>query len=658
MQKCSRHFFCFFIILIVTISCKKSEVKLVQNPVLSKEVNWFKQDSNYKNPKLYQDKFTATYTACIKNKQYEQAKLLLFYYGDLVSKMYVGDSVYEQFTKDFLNKKYPVKKDSTFVRLYYLIGSLTNNKNQIKESILWCEKALEYNKICKSNKLDLETKNLLGLNYVYSNNPKKGLRYYLEIIPVLEKDKKYREIGIIYNNICDAYDMLHAYDDWKKFHKKASINLWKGKDFSNYFSLQGTFAINNFEHEKDTLNTIRFIDSVITIFKDYKKPTEYDSISINDIIALKKYLKKDYDAAKYYNQKNIDYYKKNQNILLLRFCEMFDAKIYFQKNKKIEDENKIKLIADELLQNESYFESQELFNLLYENAKLKNDYKKALEYRNLEMALKDSTLNQNIQGQLFELDKKYESEKKEKKIAQQNTVISTNKFYITLLIGTLLMLVLGTIIYFFRKNKLEAQAEIKRQEQFTFQLLQNTEEERSRISGELHDSVNHNLLNIKNNLIKGNAVRIDDVASIIEEVRNISRNLHPAILENIGLEASIESLCERVSEIGLFTTCDINYTTSLAKSKELQLYRIIQEALNNTLKHGKANAAKVILTSQNNYLHLEVKDNGKGFDVAHQLKNPKSFGLQSIMQRAKAIAAKININSSDKGTIILLKIPI
>ena len=90
----------------------------------------------------------------------------------------------------------------------------------------------------------------------------------------------------------------------------------------------------------------------------------------------------------------------------------------------------------------------------------------------------------------------------------------------------------------------------------------------------------------------------------------------------------------------------------------LELMRIIQEALNNTLKHGKANAAKVILNSQNNILHLEVKDNGTGFDVNQQLNNPKSFGLQSIIQRAKAIAAKINIDSSTKGTIILLKIPL
>ncbi len=174
----------------------------------------------------------------------------------------------------------------------------------------------------------------------------------------------------------------------------------------------------------------------------------------------------------------------------------------------------------------------------------------------------------------------------------------------------------------------------------------------------MHDSVNHDLLNIKNSLINGKTIEVNDVANVIEEVRNISRNLHPAVLETIGLEASIENLCERLTEVGLFTTCKIQYTQKLSKAKELQLYRIIQEALNNTLKHGKANAAKVILTSQNNSLHLELKDNGNGFDVSQQLNNPKSFGLQSIMQRAKAIAAKINIDSTNKGTVILLKIPV
>ena len=255
-------------------------------------------------------------------------------------------------------------------------------------------------------------------------------------------------------------------------------------------------------------------------------------------------------------------------------------------------------------------------------------------------------------------EKKIDVAKKEQIIAEQNTKLAESYNYILLLTGIVFSIVVFITIFSLRRKRKQAVDEQLKQEQFTFQLLQNTEEERSRIAGELHDSVNHDLLNIKNNLQNGKTIDVQEVAQVIEEVRNISRNLHPAVLETVGLEAGIENLCERISEIGLFATCEINYTHKISKNKELQIYRIIQEALNNTLKHGKANAAKVILISENGYLSLEIKDNGNGFDVDQQLKNPKSFGLQSILQRAKAIAGKIKILSNDKGTQIFIQIPV
>jgi two-component system, NarL family, sensor kinase len=296
--------------------------------------------------------------------------------------------------------------------------------------------------------------------------------------------------------------------------------------------------------------------------------------------------------------------------------------------------------------------------VLKDEAIINNNLEKVLEYdseiKKIEKIIDEKALQFSVK--VFE--KKIDTAKKEKIIQTQKNKLTKSYFYISLLIALALIAMILYWVYSLRKKRNNALLEANRQEQFTFQLFQNTEEERSRIANELHDSVNHDLLNIKNNLINGKTIDANEVANVIEEVRNISRNLHPAILETVGLEASIEYLCERISEIGLFTTCDIYYTQKLSKNKELQLYRIIQEALSNTLKHGKANAAKVILTAENNSLHLEVKDNGNGFDVAEQLNNPKSFGLQSIMQRAKAIAAKININSNTNGTIILLKIPV
>lgn len=138
----------------------------------------------------------------------------------------------------------------------------------------------------------------------------------------------------------------------------------------------------------------------------------------------------------------------------------------------------------------------------------------------------------------------------------------------------------------------------------------------------------------------------------------MSRDLYPAMFDNIGLVASIEALCERMTEAGLFTTCEINYKLKLTKRNELQLYRIIQEALNNTLKHAKADAAKVTIDTVGNELQVEIKDNGIGFDTNDQMNNASSFGILSLMQRARAIGGKSTIESDKNGTKLILKTPI
>ncbi len=650
--------FCvFFLSLFLFFSCNKSKNDAKNNSNFLKNAEWFSDINNYKNQKKYQNKFISIYNECLKKEDYENAKLLLYKYGALVSNMYLHDSVSVTYTQKFLDHNFSVKKDTTFVLLYYVCANQLSYANKQKEAIQWAKKTLYHNAL-QNKKIDIRAKNLLGVCYNYTNEPKKAIEIFAKIITIAEQENDYKFLGSLNNNMAYAYDMLCAYNESEKMYKKAAYNFLKAKDTTSYFSLQTTFATNNFGQKKDTLQTVRFIDSLLKEFQNYSQPGELDHSNIYGVKSLRHFLLKQHDSALYYIDKSSNYYRKSNNSFYLMFNDMFADQIYFDKHKKLKNKQKTIAMAEEFLANESKFESQELYHLLYENAKIENNTTEALYYRDKEIELKDATLIQNQKGQLFEIDKKYQAEKKEKLLSQQQALIYKNKTLIIGLLFALSIVLLGTFLFYTRKRKQEIQAEAIRQEQFTFQLLQNTEEERSRIASELHDSVNHDLLNIKNSLINGKSIEVSDVASVIEEVRNISRNLHPAVLENIGLEASIENLCERLTEIGLFTTCEIEYNEELSKAKELQLYRIIQEALNNTLKHGKANAAKVILTTQNNSLHLEVKDNGNGFDVSQQLNNPKSFGLQSILQRAKTIAAKINIDSTNKGTVILLKIPV
>jgi signal transduction histidine kinase len=113
-----------------------------------------------------------------------------------------------------------------------------------------------------------------------------------------------------------------------------------------------------------------------------------------------------------------------------------------------------------------------------------------------------------------------------------------------------------------------------------------------------------------------------------------------------------------LTDAGLFATCEVDYHHQLSKDKELQLYRIIQEALNNTLKYAKANAAKVLLQTQHDTLILEIKDNGIGFDFNDKINNINSFGLQSILQRSRAIGGQAQFKSNTHGTSLFLTIPL
>jgi two-component system, NarL family, sensor kinase len=142
---------------------------------------------------------------------------------------------------------------------------------------------------------------------------------------------------------------------------------------------------------------------------------------------------------------------------------------------------------------------------------------------------------------------------------------------------------------------------------------------------------------------------------IINDIRIISRNLHPVMFEKVGLSASINQLLDRAQSVNqLMVTSDIVYNGSLSVSNELQVYRIIQEALSNIIKYAEAVAAKIIIREGNDGLMIQIKDNGKGFNVVETLSRKDAFGLHNIIERSKAIGGFAKIQSDKTGTIITI----
>ena len=278
----------------------------------------------------------------------------------------------------------------------------------------------------------------------------------------------------------------------------------------------------------------------------------------------------------------------------------------------------------------------------YYYLKLNQELQKGLDNSTVLTALQKELLTQELQaGREKELRTKEE--------------LKNKNLYLVIMSLALLTIGLAVFLSLLHRRRIEEWKEAVRQQQFTNLLLQNVEVERRRIASDLHDGINHELLNLKNNLYFKRTVSTTDVEFIITSVREVSRNLYPALFETVGLAASVQALCERMQEAGFFTTTEINYVPTLTKEQELQVYRIIQEALTNVAKHARAEACKITIETSTDQFWVEIKDNGKGFETSSREGNKASFGLQSMHQRARVLEAKLNIDSKSSGTVITLK---
>ncbi len=208
------------------------------------------------------------------------------------------------------------------------------------------------------------------------------------------------------------------------------------------------------------------------------------------------------------------------------------------------------------------------------------------------------------------------------------------------------------LIFRSKLNKLREEAMI--QQKISGMIINSQEDERKRISKDLHDSVGQNLLAIKNHIKTNNTTQtIELVDTTINEIREISRNLHPYQIEKIGITKTILNTFLQLEDHEIFVSEELtNFDGHLSKENEVNLYRIVQEISNNIIKHSKANAANITSELKFNLVEINIKDNGVGYDIEANKENiHKSFGLSSMQERIKIMNAEMQIVSElNKGT--------
>ncbi|HEV7381927.1 MAG TPA: sensor histidine kinase [Dyadobacter sp.] len=316
------------------------------------------------------------------------------------------------------------------------------------------------------------------------------------------------------------------------------------------------------------------------------------------------------------------------------------------------------------------------------------DMKSAYSWLHKYSVLADSANEQRIKEDITETETKYQTAEKEKQIYQLQAknekavlTIKNNKLVNWLLAVVCLFLAAVTILVllFYRNNKrlwqqqqqlheLELQ-KIKQDHRISMlsAMLEGQEQERTRLARDLHDGLGGLLSSIKIELSQvsrqpvqqvnaGISRTLSHLDDAVNELRRIARSLMPEILMKYGLAEATKEFCKNLKETGVNMVCQVfNYKDTLPQEKQVVLYRIIQELVNNALKHASASQILVIIQQSGEHLFVTVEDDGKGFDTTKP--NTKNgAGLTNVKARADFLNASFDIQSTPgSGTTVTVE---
>lgn len=245
----------------------------------------------------------------------------------------------------------------------------------------------------------------------------------------------------------------------------------------------------------------------------------------------------------------------------------------------------------------------------------------------------------------------------------------------TFIAFVLMAIVLVLFFYFSRKKIIKQEIEkkdleIKHQKKLLHAVIITQEEERKRIAQDLHDDISSklNIISLNSHMLKSKDLTSDELTEIsnniinftkrtLDNSRRIAHDLLPPVLEQFGLDAGIKELC---LEFRSSKALNVHYENqlhfgSIDLKNHMHIFRILQELMNNSLKHGKASTIKILFKHDDQNNICEYIDDGIGFDIEDR-NNQKGLGLKNIESRLTLINGTYTIDSSlNKGVYVLIK---
>ncbi|MFC7358510.1 tetratricopeptide repeat protein [Jejudonia soesokkakensis] len=584
------------------------------------------------------------------------------------------------------------KNDSVVMQAYNKLRRATYYSD-IEESKKYTKKFLEYARK-RNDSLHIAFAHFyLGNSYVQSNDLTSAIAQYLKASDYYERVKDsvrlpsvLNAIGAVYEKKLDDSLSLRYYEKSLQLSqaandkRRSSIALI---NISNIFQKQGNYSV-----------AIEKLEEAIRLIEAHKNVDNKTNVKQQEQIA------KINLATAYLEVQNLE---KAKDI----FSELLNT-VDTIKNKYVYNYSLVGLGKVNLRENnnevgttylEKAYKSYTANNFeedrylimmdLIDAYNSTNQEEKALRIFYEYNTIKDSIFNVDKDKNLADMLQKYEAEKKDNEIlAQSLTIEKKNKQKNRILIGLIALGILSIIGFLFLRKRHQYKSKLARQKQeiqkqkitdlqqknkllAMSSMIKGQEAERLRIAKDLHDSLGGLLSTVKahfttiQNKIKqledlnitGKTNQLIDEACV--EVRRISHNMMPHALSISGLKGAVEDVGAHLTAQGYKTTVEIkNLPSKIETTREVMVYRLIQEIVSNIRKHAEAKSILIQLIGFKNDLNLTIEDDGKGFEYKAAIAKG-GLGLKSIDSRVQFLDGTIDWDTqTNRGTSLTITIPV
>lgn len=568
-----------------------------------------------------------------------------------------------------LNQVLKSENDSLIVEAYFARTNTLIENGNFEDAYQSNQKCLA---ICSKNKFlakELKSKYLMGVINLQEGKLGESAKIFSDLIPELEKEKLFYLLTKAKANLGWSYYNSSQYElaliQIKEALKDAQFYQFEDLYFDYYQRLGSIYA-----QMKATTNNISFLDSAFSYFKTCESLLQFK----NDKSELAFFyenlgnlhnINEAYDSAIVYYLKSAEILKKlnlnlelgylysNIGLVYQRIGKYDQSLSYFDLSKNIAEKYNNLDLNSSITKN---------IAILYEN---KGDYKMSSKYYSIFNDLYVQKINEEVIKSNNELNTKYQTEKKEKEnTALKLEQLKLEKRNISIIWLSASSFVLISLVLWWQFRTRKRKQRIKALED-TQKLEAELSVQRKRFSRDLHDNIgSRTSLLIKNLESLKNEESEDEINKLQNNATDILQNLRETVWAMNEGNISVESLADKITQFAqnrlpIVTTIKLEITQDIYNDKQLSaedflnIYRICQESINNSIKYSNGSLLKLnFIFNPDNVLKIEIIDNGKGFDMKFNSTN--HYGIQNMKNRAEESQIKFDIDASN-GTRISLE---